>query len=143
MALAALLFAELAGVGVDVVAPPHGSDGTRQIVDLIGAAGLPDAPVFVTPADGQIVFARYLSQPVFGLPRDLNLRQLYPPYDRVAWQADRVARFVALSSGHSSAWLIYAPYGDDGGLFLDWLRQHYATTLETTVRAGDLYRIDL
>jgi hypothetical protein len=143
VAMVGLLFAQLAGVAVNAVSPPHGNDGTREVVAAIGAQGAPSEPVFVTPAELQIVLEHYVAQPVFGLPRDLDLRHLYPQYHAPTWHAERIARFDRLSAGHAGAWLFYAPYFDADGRFLEWLSATHGATLVTRQPSGDLYRVEL
>lgn len=138
-----LLSAQLAGLYIDALHPPHGDDGIHELAAVLEAEVALGEPVFITPAELQPVIQPYYSGSIHGLPSDLDLARLYEPYQPTLWQDQSIERYLQLTSGASRAWIIYTSDRDQGGTFLAWLGAHSELVREADLPLVDLYRATL
>jgi 4-amino-4-deoxy-L-arabinose transferase-like glycosyltransferase len=138
-----IVTAQLLGLYINAVDPPHGDDGVASLAAVLEAEAEPQDVVLVTPAELQLVLERYWPGALHGLPADLDLQRLYPPYDPAAWHERSLGRFTELTTDRSRAWVVYRPERDAGGRFLAWLGLRGHVAQRGSFPFADLYLVTL
>ncbi len=132
---------QLGGLTVNLLDPPHGDDGSRDVAQALESIHERTDPVLILPNEQQLIFDRYWSGPLDGLPRDVDIRMLYRPVEVAADLAATVERFDLIAGTAARAWLVYTPAREADALFLDWLRHERVVTLVVERPFGALYEI--
>ena len=143
LAAAGLLLAQVGGLAVNAIEPPHGDDGSRDLAISLRAAATPGEPVFIAPAELQPIFDQYWDGPLYGLPTDLDLRRLYSIEDHSVAFERSIDRFSEFTRGASRAWVVYEPAREGDALFVDWLRQQARVVPRASQQFADLYEVRL
>ncbi|HUG47799.1 MAG TPA: glycosyltransferase family 39 protein, partial [Candidatus Limnocylindria bacterium] len=141
LAAAGLLVAQIGGLAVNAIDPPHGGDGSRDLAYVLRAEVATGEPVFIAPAELQPILMQYWDGPLYGLPADLDLRRLYSVEDQSVAFERSIDRFSEIASGASRVWLVYEPAREGDALFVAWLRQQAEVMPRASQPFGDLYEV--
>jgi 4-amino-4-deoxy-L-arabinose transferase-like glycosyltransferase len=143
LAAAGLLVAQIGGLAVDAIDPPHGDDGSRDLAHVLRAEVGPGEPVFIAPAELQSILMQYWDGPLYGLPADLDLRRLYLVEDQSVAFERSIDRFSEIARGASRVWLVHEPAREGDALFVAWLRQQARVVRRAGQPFAALYEVQL
>lgn len=143
LAAAGLLLAQVGGLAVNAIDPPHGDDGSRDLAYVLRAEVATGEPVFIAPAELQPILVQYWDGPLYGLPADLDLRRLYSIEDQSVAFERSIDRFSEIARGGSRAWLVYEPAREGDALFVAWLHQQAHVVPRASQPFADLYEVRL